>query len=468
MKYLLLSLLFALNFSHASTSALASESADLATEQDSLAFRLQSLKTATRSIRIQTLIFTGDEVGLRVAELLKQKHEQGVNVKVIVDAVSNVSVRTQIMYLDLLSNGIEIEGYEPSLMVLVNEFNPINPLQTNMRYHEKMWVVDAELPTGSAIIGGLNIANEYFQVSKKSNRIWRDQDVALRGNIIKDIAKAFDSNWEKFKKDKKDKTPLFNPDTYRKLVKLFPMGSGASYSDDNPLGDVHGKDFLDEDIIKKVMEVENKPLNLEFEESPMEFIQSRPRMNEKFINDRYLREIRNAKESIYIVNAYFVPTTELQKALRESSAKRRIPTYVLTNSPETNDLPLITYTARVFYWKLFGQSLDEQLNNTNLNLYEWQGHLHNMGTMHAKFAVFDHRRVIVGSFNLDPRSRNLNSECVVYIENQNLAKKLTDRLFNQDLPKSQAINFKRSIEFITTDSKTKSQAAIGLPLIENF
>ena len=58
--------------------------------EESLAARLQTLKNAKRSIRIQALIFTADETGTAVARILKEKHKQGLDVRVIVDAFSNI------------------------------------------------------------------------------------------------------------------------------------------------------------------------------------------------------------------------------------------------------------------------------------------------------------------------------------------------------------------------------------------
>jgi phosphatidylserine/phosphatidylglycerophosphate/cardiolipin synthase-like enzyme len=146
------------------------EIAILASGEDSFAVRMELLARAKQTIRIQALIFTGDEAGLRVAEVLKQKQAAGVDVKVIVDGLNNPSMQTQWMYFDLKQHGIEIEGYEALGLQLANEI-PIplvtphyDPLAPNKRYHEKLWIIDAGTPNAEAVMGGLNIANEYFRV----------------------------------------------------------------------------------------------------------------------------------------------------------------------------------------------------------------------------------------------------------------------------------------------------------------
>ena len=45
-------------------------------------------------------------------------------------------------------------------------------------------------------------------------------------------------------------------------------------------------------------------------------------------------------------------------------------------------------------------------------------------SLHAKVVIFDRRWVYIGSFNLDPRSANLNTEVGVFIDNPGLARQV--------------------------------------------
>ena len=109
--------------------------------EDSYAIRLAALKRARKSIRIQALVFKGDESGLRIAEVLKEKKAAGLDVRVIVDAFSNPWLQTQWMFFDLKQHGIEIEGYESLALQWLNEV-PIpvltphaDPNALDQRYH---------------------------------------------------------------------------------------------------------------------------------------------------------------------------------------------------------------------------------------------------------------------------------------------------------------------------------------------
>ena len=188
--------------------------------EDSFAIRLQALKNAQRSIRIQALIFNGDETGLRIAEILKQKKAAGLDVRVIVDAFSNPALQTQWMYFDLKQHGIEIEGYEAMALQWLNEI-PLpklvphtDPDALDKRFHEKMWIIDGETEHGVAVTGGLNIGNEYFRANPDDpDDNWRDQDVVVRGAIVGNLVAAFDRNFDYFVSVKKSRG-IFNTNLY--------------------------------------------------------------------------------------------------------------------------------------------------------------------------------------------------------------------------------------------------------------
>ena len=123
--------------------------------EDSFAVRMQSLRNASRSIRIQALVFKGDEAGLRIAEVLKQKRAEGLDVRVIVDAFSNPWLQAQWMLFDLKQNGVEVEGYEALALQWINEVAvPLltphyNSSGLDNRYHEILIANAYYVPTPS-------------------------------------------------------------------------------------------------------------------------------------------------------------------------------------------------------------------------------------------------------------------------------------------------------------------------------
>ena len=426
---------------------------------DSFAARLQALKKADTSIRIQALVFTADEAGLYIAEVLKQKKKAGLDVRIIVDAFSNPKFQTQRMFFDLKQNGIEVEGYEAMLLQWINEV-PVPSLmphaehgRMNKRFHEKMWLIDAETDHGVAIVGGLNIANEYFRVDPdNADFFWRDQDVIIKGELINDMVTAFDRNFDYFLSIKQSRG-IFNTNWY--------------WDKTRDVLDITGRiKFVfqtDPKLDKKVREMAEKKLQLSYHSGTMRFFQNRPRYKESYIGQAYLKLIISAKQEILIANAYFVPSEQFIFAVKEA-ARRCVRIKIITNSTSTNDLPAITMVGRESYKDMLSVNSEtaveqcskkypDKKQTAGIQVWEWQGRKNNStvqteGTMHSKYAVFDNTVSLVGSYNLDPRSAKLNSESAVVFKNNQLSNTLAQLFHDNDLSFSQQISLLQAEEFL--------------------
>jgi cardiolipin synthase C len=420
--------------------------------EDSFAARLQALKSAQKSIRIQVLVFKGDESGLRIAEILKQKKAAGLDVRVIVDAFSNPWLQTQWMYFDLKQNGIEVEGYEAMALQWLNEV-PIpklvphtDPDALDKRYHEKMWIIDGETDAGIAITGGLNIGNEYFRANPDDpDSTWRDQDVIVRGAIVGDLVTAFDRNFDYFIGVKKSRG-IFDTNLYWDATRTVIGGTGKV--------PIHYT--TDPRVVQNVAALESRRPALEFRGATCRFLQNRPRLGETYIQQAYVKLIERARSEVLIANAYFIPTPALFTALTDA-AKRCASVRLVSNSPETNDLPEITLVGRGYYKDLLAVNESPEVRScrnpdAGLRIWEWVGQApeepqRRQGTMHSKFAVFDAERGLVGSYNLDPRSEKLNSETAVVFLQPELARQLRRKLLDDDLRYAREVTPGQAAEF---------------------
>lgn len=393
-----------------------------------LAMRIKTLQDAKKSIKIQTLIFTGDESGSYIAELLKEKKKQGVDVKIIVDAASNLDWQTQWMYYDLKQHGVEIEGYEAMYLEWINELSLNDPLYINKRHHEKLWIIDEDLSTGVAIMGGRNIANEYFRIGTKPAHKWSDMDVMVQGKIIKDMSLTFDRNFNFFKDVKTSRPDLFNSNNYWekwKKVRTYRI----------PL--ITNKSIRETVKLQAQM---NRDIKIHFVQAKARFFHNRPRFNETYIHQIYLNLIETAQKEIIIENAYFIPSKKIRNALK-AAVTRGVVVKILTNSPATNDISQISAVSRYYYHELLSPS-----ENAKLQIKEWEGDKYGQGVLHSKFAIFDKTRSVVGSYNLDPRSEFLNGETVIVFESPELGAQLYEQ-FLSDEAKSRLINYKEALHF---------------------
>lgn len=420
--------------------------------EDSFAVRMATLKNAKKSVRIQALVFKGDEAGLRIAEILKQKKAEGLDVRVIVDAFSNPWLQTQWMLFDLKQNGIEVEGYEAMALQWLNEvaIPSLTPHYDgsglDKRYHEKMWIIDGETEGAVAVAGGLNIGNEYFRVDPDDpNANWRDQDVVIRGKIIKDLVTAFDRNFDHFVQIKESRG-LLNTNLYWEATRSVLDTTGKvpiSFS-------------TSPELVENVAALESRRPLLNYRSARCRFLQNRPRLKETYIQQAYLKLIENANEEVLIANAYFIPTPSITAAL-EYAAGRCVAIKLVSNSPETNDLPEITMVGRGHYKTLLAindkpevQACDNP--GAGIRIWEWVGQLEgetgrSQGTMHSKYAVVDGRRSLVGSYNLDPRSEKLNSESAILFEQADLSERLRKLFLESDLAYSREVTAEKAAEF---------------------
>jgi len=425
--------------------------------EDSFAVRLETLKNAQKSIRIQALVFKGDETGLRIAEILKQKKAAGLDVRVIVDAFSNPWLQTQWMFFDLKQNGIEVEGYEAMALQWLNEI-PVpklvphtDPDQPDKRFHEKMWIIDGETDLGVAITGGLNIGNEYFRANPDDpDSTWRDQDVVVRGAIVGDLVTAFDRNFDYFVGVKKSRG-AFNTNLYWNATRAVLDKTGKV--------PIHYT--ADPKVVHNVARFESRQPTLGYRGATCRFLQNRPRLKETYIQQAYVKLIERAKSEVLIANAYFVPTPSLFTALADA-AKRCVSVKLISNSPETNDLPEITLVGRGYYKDLLAVNESPEVksctnSDAGLRIWEWVGRAagettRNQGTMHSKFAVFDAQRALVGSYNLDPRSEKLNSETAVVFLQPDLAGQLRLKFLDEDLRYAREVTPEQAAQFEAPES----------------
>ncbi|MBK7537166.1 MAG: phosphatidylserine/phosphatidylglycerophosphate/cardiolipin synthase family protein [Myxococcales bacterium] len=425
--------------------------------EDSFAVRMDLLKSATHSIRIQALIYTADESGLRVAEILKQKKQQGLDVRVIVDGLSNPSLQTQWMYFDLKQHGVEVEGYEAIGLQWLNEV-PVplqsphyDPLLPNKRYHEKLWITDAGTPQAQAVTGGLNIANEYFRVDPANvPRYWRDQDVLVRGRVLDDLTTSFERNWQHFKSIKRERGNL----------------TDAAWESTRALLARTGKPQIPyttrADLTATVARLEARAVPRQFEPARCRFFQSRPRLRESYIQQAYLKLLASARREVLLANAYFVPTAVTAMAIKEA-AHRCVRVVILANSAETNDTPGITVLGRSYYADLLSVNESAEARACQragtpggVEIWEWMGKRQHdpkpsQGLLHAKFVVVDRVLSLVGSHNLDPRSERLNSESALVYENAALAETLARTFLEQDLASSRRISAAEAATFEKPD-----------------
>jgi len=380
--------------------------------KDSLQWRLAAIEAAQRSLDIQYYMIENDNTGKLLLEAMLRAADRGVRVRILMDDLNLRGADPTWPLLNAHSH-IEIRIFnpfatrdEPVFTRVSNVFTGLG--QFSKRMHNKILVADNTL----AIAGGRNLGDEYFDASGDFN--FRDVDMLAVGPIVASMSRSFDSYWngdEAFPLAALHPTPD-NPQAVSGLRGLLQRHwqeehiaarapvAGQLQHGEVPL--VWAKAELAVDAPSKI--------NL-----PKEQVGSKPGL---LLN----RMAAKAKQEFIIVSPYFVPGeggTEALKALVD----KNISVKVLTNSLASSDA-VAAHTG----YRRYRQALVEG----GVELYELKpapgAHPHSsrfgsssLSSLHSKIYVVDRRDVIVGSFNLDPRSVTLNTEMLLVIHSPELA-----------------------------------------------
>jgi cardiolipin synthase len=142
----------------------------------------------------------------------------------------------------------------------------------------------------------------------------------------------------------------------------------------------------------------------------------------RLIERTYLHKIRNARETIFISNSYFIPSRLVRHALAQA-VKRGVQVRVMV--PMDSDVTAAKYAAhRLYDWML----------SRGIRIYEWAS-----SVLHSKTAVIDTEWCTVGTHNLDHRSLAFNLEVTVAVEDPEVARQLEKRM-RHDIERSGRID----------------------------
>lgn len=333
---------------------------------------LKAINGAKNNINLETYIFDQDELGIQFADALIAKRQSGVTVNILYDSVGTI--------------GVPAEFFDRMRTAGINllEYNPINPAKVkgddwkvNNRDHRKVLIVDGK----TAFTGGINISADYSkgslfrssgkQAKQKDDVGWRDTHIKIEGPAVHAFQWLFVRQWAT-----QDRTDL--PE-----AEYFPQQVIA--------GD-------------KVVRVLASDPGGQFE-----------------IFKAYSLAIQEAKKSIHLTSAYFVPDRQTIDSLI-AAAKRGVDVKIVL--PGVSDSGLVFHASHSLY--------DELLSN-GIKIYHLK-----LAVLHAKTAVIDGTWSTVGSTNIDMRSFLHNSELNVVVLGAAFGNEM-EKAFQEDMRDSKQI-----------------------------
>jgi putative cardiolipin synthase len=410
--------------------------------EEALIGRAWLTQHAQKSIDVQYFIWSSDNIGTLAAEQLLRAAERGVTVRVIVDDLL-IDAEDQTLLLLAAHENVDIRIYNPNITVGTSFFDRFINVVTqfralNQRMHDKTAIFDGV----AGITGGRNMADEYFDFDHDYN--FRDRDILLLGPAVGDMRDNFEEFWSSSfvvpvaEVLDSSAANISAEDAARKAAELH------AYANDP---DNFGPEVRE--AISRVAEAIPTLLsNMTWQD--VEFISDAPGKNDGSEglggggeSTRSLIEaIRNAKHSVLIQSPYLVLPkggVELFAELNTRGVRTRISTNSLAS---TDNLPAFSGYHRQ----------RPRLLNAGIELFEFKPHPgiqaelverypalagnNPVFAIHAKSMVIDDKLIFIGTFNLDPRSANLNTEVGVFIESVELARQLTESIERDMLPEN--------------------------------
>lgn len=409
--------------------------------EDSLLARAWLANHATTSIDVQYFIWSSDNIGILASEALLRAAKRGVKVRVIVDDLLIDAPDDSLLALALHPN-INIRIYNPKHSVGTSFLQRVKNIITdfrgvNQRMHDKTFIVDGKL----AITGGRNMADEYFDYNHTYN--FRDRDALVMGEVVNDIQQSFIRFWDsKFTESVEQRfqgESLLENNINNARVKLIYKGLHEyAESPDNFQPEVRAAiNKLSTDFTKLIANVIWCDIT---------FISDIPGKNQEKrslggggLTAKSLADvIENAKENIVIQSPYLVLSDEA-KDLFLSARKRGVKIDISTNSLASTDNlqafsgyrsqrdEILSMGIKVYEYKPYPE-IQEKL----LIRYPSIKDNKPVFAIHAKTMVVDSKTVYIGTYNLDPRSQNLNTEVGVITNNIELAE-MVEKIIKTDM-----------------------------------
>jgi putative cardiolipin synthase len=389
--------------------------------------RIQMIEEAKESIDVEYFIFNVDRAGKIISQALIKKAEQGVKVRILLDYFMVKSQFSPFYAFEMAKHGIEVRYFNPTAS--------LNLLSGQYRNHRKVLIIDGK----AVITGGRNIADEYFDFRKDFNFL--DRDIKIEGEIVRSIQSTFETVWNsKYSlKVARERKPEYDDIKYR--------GSFSSHDDFLYRADLRfwnnkvkkASDFLsqeDEKFLEIVrakgkLEIQNEYQgtcqNMSFNsEYPNTGEDSRP---ERIIKYDISERFSNAKESIFFDSPYFIVDDNSKNAL-ETALSNNVKVTLLTNSLHSTDAIFVYAVFNNIIKKWVKKGLDAHIFRGEIP-QSYQGFNEDSSKtrygIHAKSFVFDHKDVVIGTYNFDPRSANINAEMTIACEdNPELALRVTN------------------------------------------
>lgn len=237
---------------------------------------------AKTHVHILYFIVKRDSLGKQLIKILTEKAKEGVEVRLLIDALGNQLHNSDLE--SLIDAGGKVVKFFPSFLSYIN-------LRLNYRNHRKLVIIDGKI----GFIGGFNVGNEYIGLKKRMG-YWRDTHLKLTGTSVHDIQTRFLLDWRAASGEEIIQSSRYYPS---------PEKVGTS---------------------------------------GIQIVSSGPDSPQEEIKQGYIKMINSAKNHVFIQTPYFIPDESIQEALKIAALSGVDVRIMIPNKPDHAFVYWATYS----------------------------------------------------------------------------------------------------------------------------
>ena len=144
---------------------------------------LEELKKAEKYIFLEYFIIGNGVMWQGILDILKEKAEQGLDVRVMYDDFGCITTLPSDYHKQLEELGIRVKVFNP--------FLPVMSGRLNNRNHRKLMIIDGKV----GFTGGVNLADEYINRRERFGH-WKDSGILLQGEGVWAMTVMFLAMWD--------------------------------------------------------------------------------------------------------------------------------------------------------------------------------------------------------------------------------------------------------------------------------
>lgn len=409
---------------------------------DAFAARAGLAEAAEHTLDLQYYIVRDDATTRLLLARVLRASQRGVRVRLLIDDLDALGKDPDLATLDRLAN-VEVRLFNPFAsrgpfgLSHVLEYLG-DPQRLDRRMHNKLWIADNAM----GVVGGRNLGDEYFDAAGEVN--FADLDLLVAGPAVAELWRSFDAFWN---------SPWALP--VRALAPAPPTAAARADFEQRlrmQAESFRGTEYaaaLRQSRLADALRRGRLPLLA----APVTVVSDEPSKVDApgadpapspLFSTRIRPLLTAAQHELILVSPYFIPT-EAGIAGLQALVRRGVRVRVLTNSLASADaVPL----AHAGYARRRAQLVDagvelHEMRPDRAELPRRRAGRSSGAHLHTKAIVVDRRHVVVGSMNLDPRSRLSNTELGLLVDSPDLADTLA-RLFDDAVLPARAFRVARA------------------------